>query len=483
MSNSKKPSFNRRDMLLSAGALAAVASVSGRSGKLLAEEEKTSAETRYLFVVCAGGGASIVDSFLGQASGPAAYSDMVKAPGSELTSFPARKNTISGFVDMGNKYDQATFLTKHGKDALVMTAEVSSVNHFIAARRALNGDNINAGRTLAEAASMHFGSKLLLPNLLMAGDGFAVPGDDLTVPDRFRGTRIADPLMFAFANHGFKGVNKAVGEKEMSAMRALRKKFEGAGEFGQSFKKSGMLSAYSQNRDNIVESLEKGDLITKMTLLDPNTNKLAEYGLQVSPDINAVREKFPNLAKDTFESQCALAFLSMKNGLSNCATIAPSPMPLIENKSTANAPIAFDWSHSDHPGAQNTMWSYVLKNLDGLIDLLKATDIDGDPAKGKMWSKSLIYIATEFGRDRVTTGGSGHHLNNGVAIISPLMKGNKVYGGIDPATALTFGFDPATGVPNPKTVMKEKHIYSAVAHALGLPFDGRIDFPSMVRTA
>ena len=127
------------------------------------------------------------------------------------------------------------------------------------------------------------------------------------------------------------------------------------------------------------------------------------------------------------------------------------------------------------------MWSYMLKSIDGLIDLLKATDIDGDPAKGKRWDKSLIYIATEFGRDKIATGGSGHHLNNGSVIISPMVNGNKQYGGVNPDTGLTFGFDANTGAPDANLQLHEKDIYSAVAHALGIDFDGRKDKPIMVK--
>ncbi|MCX6129180.1 MAG: hypothetical protein NTX25_08990, partial [Proteobacteria bacterium] len=105
------------------------------------------------------------------------------------------------------------------------------------------------------------------------------------------------------------------------------------------------------------------------------------------------------------------------------------------------------------------------------------------PSKGKMWDRSMIYVATEFGRDKVASGGSGHHLNNGVLMISPMLQGNKIFGGVDTTTGLTYGFDPTSGAPNTGIVMKEKHHYSAMCHAMGINFEGRINMPALVRKA
>jgi hypothetical protein len=278
-------------------------------------------------------------------------------------------------------------------------------------------------------------------------------------------------------------VTGVVGPQDIRAARELRGQLETVSRFQQQFKGSKLLDSYQKNRERIVETLEKGDTVTKLMLLDPAANNLSQFGFQVSGDIDTVRGKFPNLGTDPYEARLALGFLSAKSGLSNVITIAPSQSPLISAQGSPNAPIAFDWSHVDHRGAQNSMWSYILKGIDGLIDLLKATDVDGDPAQGKMWDRSLIYIATEFGRDKVTTGGSGHHLNNGVVMISPLLKGNKIYGGVDAATGITHGFDTTTGAPDPSKKMKEKHIYGVVAHAMGINYEGRGDFPAMVRKA
>ncbi len=57
------------------------------------------------------------------------------------------------------------------------------------------------------------------------------------------------------------------------------------------------------------------------------------------------------------------------------------------------------------------------------------------------------------------------------------------FGGVDVNTALTFGFDPVTGIAAPGSLMREGDVYSAVAHALGIDFDGRVDMPCMVKNA
>ena len=152
-----------------------------------------------------------------------------------------------------------------------------------------------------------------------------------------------------------------------------------------------------------------------------------------------------------------------------------------------NTPLAFDFSHSNHVLTQYAMWSRILKVTDGLITLLKNQQWDDDDeSQGTMWDRSLVYIASDFGRDKLRPPnsfefGTGHHLNNGNVIISPLLNGGRVYGDVDAATGLTFGFDRRTGLAAPGTLMHEQDVYSVIAQALDIDFDGRIDIPAMVR--
>ena len=122
------------------------------------------------------------------------------------------------------------------------------------------------------------------------------------------------------------------------------------------------------------------------------------------------------------------------------------------------------------------MWDRILGIADRLITLLKAEEF----ANGEsFWDRSMIYFATEFGRSKKRPNnssefGTSHHLNNGYAVVSPMVNGNKILGGVDPNTALTYGFDPEDpqSVPRPGTYMKEKQIYSGLLHALGVDTSG-----------
>lgn len=61
---------------------------------------------------------------------------------------------------------------------------------------------------------------------------------------------------------------------------------------------------------------------------------------------------------------------------------------------------------------------------------------------------------------------TGHDLNDGALIISPLANGGRLLGGID--TGITYGFEPAAGAPDRGRQMTEAEIYAGTAQALGV---------------
>ncbi|MFY0524135.1 hypothetical protein ACN28I_13505 [Archangium gephyra] len=80
---------------------------------------------------------------------------------------------------------------------------------------------------------------------------------------------------------------------------------------------------------------------------------------------------------------------------------------------------------------------------------------------------------------------SGHDLNNGFLMLSPMLKGNTVLGGMDPLTGLTYGFDPRTGAPEPgKMTTNEPDIFSGILTAMGVDTSGSglPDASAFVRT-
>ncbi|HEU4537967.1 MAG TPA: hypothetical protein VFS00_27795, partial [Polyangiaceae bacterium] len=91
--------------------------------------------------------------------------------------------------------------------------------------------------------------------------------------------------------------------------------------------------------------------------------------------------------------------------------------------------------------------------------------------------RTVIYVATDFGRTKrrpngAAEFGSGHDLNNGYVLLSPLVPGGRVLGGVDPQTGLTYGFDPDSGRPEPGRTAGEKEIYAGLLHALGVDTAG-----------
>lgn len=447
----------------------------------------TNSEKRYLFIVAAAGGASIVDSFLSSTEGPAAYSSNVinKPDNSPFSCVLPLNNSIGdGGLKLGNGYSQKTFLDKYKNEMAVFTLEGTSVTHSVAAKRSLTGDNINKGKTLGEQIALSYGGQYVLPNINMASGGYAVTGNDATLPDWAKAENISDPLMFAFSTHGFKGVKNTPSSETMELNRLLRSNLEKNSTFYKKNQHSKMVKNYLHNREIVMRSLEKGDVMTQFLIDLKNKKEYQKYNLSLSPQMNAIVNAFPNLADDPMEAQTALAFLLVKNGLTNVVTISPSQnLVLFDGKIAHTSPTAFDWSHTDHKGAQNSMWSYTLQNIDRLIELLKNQNIDNDPNKGSIWEKSIIYVATEFGRDKSqpNSGGSGHHLNNGSLLISPLIKGNSIYGSLDKKTSLTFGFDSKTGLPDKSVNMKEGDLYSLIAKAMNISFPNQKEFPYLIK--
>jgi hypothetical protein len=450
-------------------------------------------DRKLLFVIAAAGGGSIIDSFL-------PILDTTSANAATIMTYPATllgtagnlrcvhapfPVNIGGFTVNGHLLP---FLQRHGRDVAVLTQECTSVNHIIAQKRALTGAGIHGGRTILEAAALRHGDGLLLPAVNLCESGYLEPGDDPSVPDAARATAVGDALLFPFSTDGVRGIRGAPDRTLVERARQARNRLDDDSVFGITFRDAPLRRGYVDRRNRQVPAMEAADLITKLTMVPnvPGTIPLDDFDLESSPDGARVRARFPSLLSDPFEAQGALAFLLARHRVSCAIALSPSFNPLLDG-GLKNTPLAFDFSHTNHVLTQYAMWSRILRVADGLIALLKEQDWDdADPAQGKMWDRSVVYIATDFGRDKVRPPnslehGSGHHLNNGNVIISPLVRGDRVYGGVDADTGLTFGFDPVTGAPAPGTLMHEGDIYSAVAHALDIDFAGRRDMPALVR--
>ncbi|MGE0784729.1 MAG: twin-arginine translocation signal domain-containing protein [Sandaracinaceae bacterium] len=492
--HARRAPFSRRNFLRwgsAAAAAAALPSVLSLRGPRASAQP--AADQKFLFVVTASGGGSIIDSFLPVAASEAgaageriiAYPDAAIAQPSGSNLRVVRNLNLGGLF--ANAYDPATLLSKYYRDMLVVTVENTSVNHVVAQKRAITGAGIDGGRTLMEAMAMQHGEGLLLPNACLSVGGYAEPGD-AEVPYSARAEIVANPSLYALASHGYAGVGGAPSDTAMAQARAARERFDDASAFGQRYSQSALRARYLELRRDLLPRIEEADLIHKLLLLQNGDDvSLSDYGLERSVEQDAqlarLLEVFPDVTHDRLHAQAALGFLLARYGISSAVTLGPGFMPsFLEDGSIPDTPIAFDFSHTDHVTTQNTMWSRVCEVLDGLITLLEETP----HGAGSMWDQSLIYVATDFGRskDRPSNAqsfSSGHHLNNGNLFISPMLKGNRVYGGVDPTTALTYGFDPLTGTADRNALMREGHLYSLVCQAMGIEFAGRHDMSGLVR--
>src|SRR5688572_5702090 len=117
---------------------------------------ETPDDPRFLIVLSATGGASIVD-------GPLAVRASESADASSINCFP--DGSVVGFEGTGLRAvrhkapslgpipcavatDQEAFVRKHRDDMLVVTATTTSVNHALAQRRSVTGNEAWNGRTL-----------------------------------------------------------------------------------------------------------------------------------------------------------------------------------------------------------------------------------------------------------------------------------------------------------------------------------------------
>jgi hypothetical protein len=196
-------------------------------------------------------------------------------------------------------------------------------------------------------------------------------------------------------------------------------------------------------------------------------------------------------------AQAALAFLLLKYRVSVSVTLGPSFDFIFDEDATGgsnvlalnsvvNPPLAFDASHQGHRTGQAVVWDKLLTVVDGLATLLSGEDF-GDGTS--MWDRTMIYIASDFGREKhrpagATDWGTGHHLNNGLMVFSPLVPGDTLRGGVDANTGLTHGFDPISGAPEPGREMAEAEIFSGLLGALEVDTSGSglPDVPAMRRS-
>ncbi|MFY0575867.1 hypothetical protein ACN28S_17220 [Cystobacter fuscus] len=324
----------------------------------------------------------------------------------------------------------------------------------------------------------------------MGNQGFSERGTDSSLPAYCYGEVVAKPSFWPLGLDGMKGIKDLPSRDVVNLTRIVRNSLDSQSVFGKTFDDVAALKLWNEQRSSGQSALEMQELIGRLNMMPDNPETpLSEYGLSSSPDAERLRAVFPNYLTDPVEGQAALAFLLIKNRVSVTVTLGPTfNIAMGASKQFTNPPLAFDFSHNEHRTVQAFMWSRLMETIDKLIGLLKSEPFDSSGES--LWDRSLIYMATEFGRTRTrqegaSQFGTGHDLNNGFMILSPMVRGNTVLGGVDPKTTLTYGFDPRTGAPQPgKMDANEADIFSGILTAMGVDTSGSglPDVSAFVRT-
>ncbi|MEM9731556.1 MAG: hypothetical protein AAF997_23475, partial [Myxococcota bacterium] len=292
-------------------------------------------DPRFLIVLAASGGGSIIDSLLAIRGSESANGDAINTfPDEEVldiegTPFRAvdlRRPTV-GPIPIGFRSNQSEFVTRNHDDLMVATWTRTSVNHAVGQRRAVTGNEAWLGRTMQEIVANQYGAGFPLPNVHLATDNaVSERGADTTLPSFAFGETVADPALWPLALDGVKGLPRQVDRALVERARALRNdRLEPGSAFNRVFGRSARLAHWRRMRGAPQAAIEEGNLIDKL-LLFPNSARfpLAEYGLTASEDAERLLEVFPDVLTDPLDAQAALAFLLLKNRVSVTVTLGPS---------------------------------------------------------------------------------------------------------------------------------------------------------------
>ncbi len=460
-----------------------------------------SEDPRFVIVLGCFGGASALDCFL-PVDHSAAYTDPNRGT---VISYPTVK---VGDIRSVDRSTPVNFLLNHGHDCTVMGVQNSSVNHFVAQNRAITGRDAWAGRTLCEAVSAVYGQDRVLPNVNMGRGGYALNGADPSLDPRYRAEVVSNPVTFPLATHATDGIIAVADsmaedpehrQELLRRTRALRDgTLEGLSPFGQTFQNSRVRQDLLYARAHSDPAVEAADLIQQLLFVEEIGGVLpwSEYGLSPHEEADRITDvlwgAFPSDTsgnpEDRLHAQAALAYLLLRTGTSAAVTLT---------EPGTDGFLAFDNSHVDHRGAQEDHWDRVLDTTSRLISLLDSAEyVDGSgPTGTSIWDRTMIVFATEFGRDKWDTGGSfgtGHHLNNGLLVVSPLLKGDQSLGYADPNNGFVCGFDAETGEATPfddldpgvdplysdeRLPPEEEAVFGTLMAGLGIEFDGQETLP------
>ena len=472
--------LTRRKLLQ--GVVASAAAAGAGAGLLRRPARAGGRASNFLITVGCFGGASIIDSFMAISEDDDGVTPEIAATlncfaPSEIVEYgdsPFRAVDRQASL-FGNNYvgNQSAFLDAHRHEMVVATQTMTSVNHTVAQKRSVTGNGAWNGRTLMEAVAAEFGAGRPLPNVTMGSLGFRADGDDESLAPEAYAEPVADPMRWPLALDGVEGVEGHPDKEIVELARAVRnEELDPESKFWQTFQLSEKLNRWKKQREEDLPTIETAEVLQKLNfgLGHPS---LPEFDQN---DLAALETVFGNLSIDPLEDQAAMAYLLLKHGLSVATTISPNwnmvTHPGGGPNNILNPPLSFDYSHTQHRITQTIMWQRMLSVVDGLINLLSTTEHPESPG-ASLWEHTVIYMATDFGRSKGRQNGSGHHLNNGSAVLSGgLLNGNTLLGGVEPTTGMTYGYNPMNGAPDDTVEMAEDVLYAGILQALGVDTSG-----------
>ena len=219
------------------------------------------------------------------------------------------------------------------------------------------------------------------------------PGDDRSLPRTRVAQVVSDPLFFALATNGRRGIQNAPDADSVQRGRwAVRGRLEDASAFGKRFPAPRIACAGTAScATRRGPQLEGVIPITRLMLIAETPGAaLSDYEIAAIPrraEWSSPRFRIWN-AGDNMQAQAAVAFLlrPLRDVAVAHDRLFAAQLRVPRGARRYAARIRIIRTRITSP-AQNVMWARAMKITSGLISLLKASGL---------WARSVVYIATRF---------------------------------------------------------------------------------------
>ena len=200
-------------------------------GSVATRKDALGKTPKFIIVIAATGGASIVDSFMALRQSESANGATLNTfPDSLVKSFagsPLRAVDFNGELTLGSLKlpvvaSQSSFVNKHQSDMLVSSFIGTSVNHVIAQKRSLTGNGAWNGRTLQECVALEYGAAFPIPHVNMGTGGYLENGSDSSLPAYCYAESVANPSLWPLGLDGMRGIKNLPDRSLVELARKVR---------------------------------------------------------------------------------------------------------------------------------------------------------------------------------------------------------------------------------------------------------------------